>query len=52
MWNFLELDYYHLVVEQSVTPTLSFGGEGIWLGHQRKSGMSLAGRYKTDTVVR
>ncbi|KAG0600380.1 hypothetical protein M758_11G029000 [Ceratodon purpureus] len=43
--------YYGVNYMQSVTRNMSFGGEGIWLGRDRKSGMGLAGRYKTDTVI-
>lgn len=43
--------YYGINYMQSVTPKLSLGGEGIWLGHQRKSSMGLAARYKADTVI-
>lgn len=30
---------------QSVTPTLSLGGEAFWLANQMKSGVGIAGRY-------
>ena len=36
---------------QSVTPTLSLGGEAFWLGAQRKSGVGFAGRHATDAHV-
>ncbi len=36
---------------QSVTPTLSLGGEAFWLGAQRKSGVGFAARHATDVAV-
>ena len=36
---------------QSVTPTLSLGGEAFWLGAQRKSGVGLAARHASDACV-
>ncbi|CAI7896054.1 unnamed protein product [Closterium sp. NIES-54] len=43
--------FYGVNYIQSVTPTLSLGGEAFWLGHQRRSGLGIAGRYNTDKVV-
>ncbi|CAI5472006.1 unnamed protein product [Closterium sp. Yama58-4] len=43
--------FYGVNYIQSVTPTLSLGGEAFWLGHQRRSGLGFAGRYNTDKVV-
>jgi mitochondrial import receptor subunit TOM40 len=36
---------------QSVTPSLSLGGEAFWLGAQRKSGVGIAARHATDAAV-
>lgn len=42
---------YEYCMIQSVTSTLALGGEGMWLGHQRKSGIGFVARYNTPTVV-
>ncbi|KAM7496323.1 hypothetical protein LguiA_020737 [Lonicera macranthoides] len=36
---------------QSVTPSLSLGGEVFWAGQHRKSGIGYAARYNTDKMV-
>jgi hypothetical protein len=36
---------------QSVTPTLSLGGEAFWLGQQRKSGAGFAARHADERQV-
>ncbi|ESQ47882.1 hypothetical protein EUTSA_v10021197mg [Eutrema salsugineum] len=36
---------------QSVTPSLSLGGEVFWAGVPRKSGIGYAARYETDKMV-
>ncbi|CAH1441525.1 unnamed protein product [Lactuca virosa] len=36
---------------QSVTPHLSLGGEVLWAGQHRKSGLGYAVRYNTDKMV-
>lgn len=36
---------------QSVTRTLSAGGEAFWLAEQRRSGVGVAARHATDTAV-
>jgi len=44
-------EFYGFNYLQSVTPTLSLGGEGFWLGGQKKSGVGFAGRYADDKTV-
>ena len=36
---------------QSVTPSLSMGGEAFWLGQQRKSGTGFAARHQGEQHV-
>jgi hypothetical protein len=36
---------------QSVTPSLSLGGEAFWLGSQQKSGVGLAARHVSNSCV-
>ena len=36
---------------QSVTPSLSMGGEAFWLGQQRKSGTGFAARHQGELHV-
>ncbi len=36
---------------QSVTPTLSLGGEAFWWASQMKSGFGLAARHANDTSI-
>lgn len=43
--------FYGINYIQSVTPTLSLGGEAFWLGSQRKSGVGLAARHASDSCV-
>jgi len=43
--------FYGINYIQSVTPTLSLGGEAFWLGGQRKSGVGLAARHASDSCV-
>lgn len=43
--------FYGLNYIQSVTPSLSMGGEAFWLGTQRKSGIGFAARHATDKHV-
>jgi len=44
-------EFYGCNYLQSVTPTLSLGGEGFWLGGQKKSGVGFAARYANDKTV-
>lgn len=44
-------EFYGINYLQSVTPSLSLGGEAFWLGQQRKSGAGFAFRHATDTGV-
>ena len=43
--------FYGVNYIQSVTGTLSLGGEGFWLGGQKKSGVGLAARYADNRSV-
>eukprot|EP00271_Cylindrocystis_brebissonii_P011013 TRINITY_DN27662_c0_g1_i1.p1 TRINITY_DN27662_c0_g1~~TRINITY_DN27662_c0_g1_i1.p1 ORF type:complete len:337 (+),score=57.91 TRINITY_DN27662_c0_g1_i1:413-1423(+) len=43
--------FYGFNYIQSVTPTLSLGGEAFWLGHQRRSGVGVAARYNTEKAI-
>ena len=43
--------FYGINYLQSVTNTLSLGGEGFWLGGQKKSGVGFAARYADDKTV-
>jgi mitochondrial import receptor subunit TOM40 len=43
--------FYGVNYLQSVTPTLSLGGEGFYLGSQGKSGVGFAARYADDKTV-
>jgi mitochondrial import receptor subunit TOM40 len=43
--------FYGVNYLQSVTGTLSLGGEGFWLGGQKKSGVGLAARYADNRSV-
>ena len=43
--------FYGVNYLQSVTPTLSLGGEGFYLGTQGKSGVGFAARYADDKTV-
>ena len=43
--------FYGVNYLQSVTPTLSLGGEGFFLGGQNKSGVGFAARFADDKTV-
>ncbi|KAK9841571.1 hypothetical protein WJX74_008102 [Apatococcus lobatus] len=44
-------DFYGVNYFQSVTPSLSMGGEAFWLGQQRKSGTGFAARHQGELHV-
>ena len=43
--------FYGVNYLQSVSDVLSLGGEGFWLGGQKKSGVGFAARYADDKTV-
>ena len=43
--------FYGFNYLQSVSDTLALGGEGFWLGGQKKSGVGFAARYADDKTV-
>ena len=43
--------FYGVNYLQSVSDALSLGGEGFWLGGQKKSGVGFAARYADDKTV-
>jgi len=43
--------FYGVNYLQSVTPSLSMGGEAFWLGSQQKSGVGLAARHVSNSCV-
>lgn len=43
--------FYGFNYLQSVTPSLSLGGEAFWLGHQRRSGVGFAARYAAEKAI-